>query len=71
MVNNTERNCAPHRLSLRWTKNVVRGILFAGCDPGMIECLECPLTRPVISCKLGVRQRRNSLVLDNGTAEWL
>ena len=50
-----------------WSGSVVCGIMWAGVDPGMIECIECPLTILVLSQSLsqtlltepGTRQRHS------------
>ena len=39
----------PCHIWLRWPGDMVRGIPWAGDDPGMTGCLECPLTRPVLA----------------------
>ena len=39
----------PRHFWLRWPGDVARGILWAGEDPCMTECLECSLARPVLA----------------------
>ena len=44
----TAENGVPYHISHHWSGDMVRGILWAGGDPGRIGCLECPLTRLVL-----------------------